>query len=213
MTDELAVQLLARDLLAQGRDEEAAEAWRGLVRAEPESPSAEYGLAAVLYAIDREDEAEAAARRAVAKGMQGALPWLFLARLMNLQSRFEEAEAAYREAVEREPQSEEGRRELAQLVWMRTADLPRARAVLDEAAQTPAITALTVKLLQDAGDDAGAYALAGERALRDPSLHLLAGRAAVRADPEAADRHLKLVPPWVNHLARGKGEIEADLAL
>lgn len=213
MTDERAVQALARGLLAEGRDEEAAEAWRALVRAEPQSPNAEYGLAAVLYAIDREEEAEAACRRAIAKGMPGALPWLFLGRLMNLQSRFDEAEDAYREAVEREPQSEEARRELAHLVWMRTADLARARAVLEAAAQTPGITALTVKLLQDAGDDAGAYALAAERAERDPSLQLLAARAAVRVDPAAADRRLKLLPPWVNPVARAKGEIEADLAL
>jgi tetratricopeptide (TPR) repeat protein len=213
MTDLLTVQALARQRLAEGRDEEAVEAWAEAARAEPDQPEAEFGLAATLYTVGREDEAEAACRRALAKGMAGAQPWLFLGRLFNLQSRLAEAEAAYGEAVEREPQSEDGRRELAQLVWMRTADLGKARAVLDKALQTPAITALTVKLLQNAGDDAGAYALAAERAERDASLHLLAGRAAVRTDPEAADRHLKLVPPWINPVARAKGQIEADLAL
>lgn len=213
MTDERDVHALVRGLLAEQRNDEAAEVWRARVRAEPESPAAEYGLAAVLYAIDEENEAEAAARRAIAKGMDGPEPWLFLGRLMNLQSRFDEAEAAYREAVARDPLVEEGRRELAQLVWMRTADLAKARAVFDDAPQTSGIIALTVKLLQDGGDDAEAYALAAERAERDPSLHHLAARAAVRAAPEAADWHLRLVPPWINARARAKAEIEADLAL
>ncbi len=42
---------------------------------------------------------------------------------------------------------------------------------------------------------------------------MLAARAALRVDPEAADRHLSQAPPWVNALARAKGEIETDLAL
>ena len=204
---------LVRQLLSEGRDEEAVEVWRALVRAQPDDPSTEYGLAAVLYAVAREDEAEAACRRAVAKGLEGAEPWLFLGRLMTLQSRFEEAEEALREAVARDPLSEEGQRELANLVWMRTGDVARARAVLDAAPRTAGITALTVKLLQDAGEHASAYALAAEYAARDPSLHLLAARAALRVDPGACDRHLALTPPWVNSRARAKGEIEADLAL
>ena len=202
-----------RQLLAEGRDEEAVGVWQALVRVDPDNPNTEYGLASVLYAVAREDEAEAACRRAVAKGLDGAEPWLFFGRLMTLQSRFEEAETALREAVVRDPLSEEGRRELANLVWMRTSDVTRARAVLDAAPRTAGITALTVKLLQDAGEHAAAYALAADCAARDPSLQLLAARAALRVDPAASDRHLSLTPPWVNPRARAKGEIEADLAL
>jgi uncharacterized protein (TIGR02466 family) len=213
MADTLATEALARQLLAEGRDDEAVEAWRDLIGAEPDNPNAEYGLAATLYAVAREDEAEAAGRRAIAKGLDGILPWLFLGRLLSLQSRLDEAEDALREAVERDPLSLEARRELSQLIWMRTADLAKARAVLDAAPPTAPATAATVKLLQDAGDDLAAYALAAERAARDPGLHVLAARAAVRVDPEAADRHLALAPPWVNALTRAKGEIEADLAL
>jgi tetratricopeptide (TPR) repeat protein len=213
MHDEHAVHALVRRLLAERRDEEAADVWRERVRAEPGSSSAEYGLAATLYAIDREKEAEAACQRAIAKGMGGSEPWLFLGRLMSLQMRFEEAEAAYREAVGRDPLVADGLRELAQLVWMRTGDLDKARAVFDAAPQTSGVTALTVKLLQDGGDDVEAYALAAERAERDPSLHHLAARAAVRAAPEAADWHLRLMPPWIDAKARAKAEIEADLAL
>jgi uncharacterized protein (TIGR02466 family) len=204
---------LVRQLLSEGRDEEAVEVWRVLVRAEPDNPHTNYGLASVLYTVAREAEAEAACRRAIATGMDGVEPWVFLGRLMTLQSRFQEAEDAFREAVTRDATSEEGQRELAQLIWMRTGDVAKARAFLDAAPPTAALTALKVKLLQDADEHAGAYALAAERAERDPSLHLLAARVAVRVQPAACDRHLALIPPWVNPRARAKAEIEADLAL
>ena len=213
MADLLAVQLLARSLLAEGRDAAAVAAWRTLVAEAPDDPSAEYGLAATLYAVGQEDDAEAACRGAIAKGMDGAEPWLFLGRLLTLQSRLAEAEDTFLEAVTRDPLSAEAQRELAQLVWMRTADVIKARAALDVAPPTAALTAVTVKLLQDAGEHAMAYALAAERADRDPSLQVLAARAALRVDPVACDHHLALAPPWVNALARAKGEIEADLAL
>jgi tetratricopeptide (TPR) repeat protein len=213
MADLPAAQALARRLLAEGRDEEAVLAWRALVEAEPEHPAAEYGFAATLYTVGREEEAEAACRRALGKGLDGPEPWLFLGRLLTLQSRLEEAEAAFAEAVGRDPLSPEAQRELAQLVWMRTADVARARAALDAAPPTAALTAVTVKLLQDADAHAAAYALATQRADRDPSLQVLAARAALRVDPQACDHHLALAPPWVNPASRAKGEIEADLAL
>ncbi len=213
MDDVSATHALVRQLLSEGRDEEAVEIWRALVRADPDNPYANYNLASVLYAVAQEEEAESACRTALAKGLEGVEPGLFLGRLMILQSRFEEAEGALREAVARDPLSEEGQRELANLIWMRTGDVARARAVLDAAPPTAGITALTVKLLQDAGEDAAAYALAAERAGRDASLRLLAARAALRVDPSACDGHLASVPPWVNPRARAKGEIEADLAL
>jgi tetratricopeptide (TPR) repeat protein len=211
--EELATHTLTRMLASQGRDVEAAEAWQALVAAAPHSAGAHYGLAAALYTVGREEGAEAACLGAIAQGMDRVEPWMFLGRLRNMQSRFEPAEQAYREAVARDPLSVDAQRELAQLIWMRTADVARARALLDAAPPTADLTALTVKLLQDAGDHPAAYALAAERAERDASLHLLAARAALRVDPGVCDRHLQRVPPWVNPRARAKGEIEADLAL
>jgi predicted Zn-dependent protease len=210
---ELATQTLARMLMSQGREGEAVAAHEALVRAAPDSPSADYALAAILYSVGREDEAEAACRRAIAKGMDRVDAWLFLGRLCNIQSRFEEAEAAYRKAVDCDPLVVDAQRELAQIVWMRTADVAKARAALDAAPPNGALTAVTVKLLQDAAEDAAAFALASERADRDPNLNLLAARAGLRVDAEAADRRMRQTPPWINPLARGKGEIEIDLAL
>jgi len=208
-----ATQVLAHILSEQGRLDEAAQAFAALAQAAPDHAGAEFGLAAALYRAGREGEAEAAGRRAIDKGMDRLETWLFLARLLNLQSRLDDAEAAYRSAVERDPLSAEAQRELAQLIWMRTADAAQASAVLDAAPPTAGLTAVKVKLLQDAGEEAAAYALAAQRAVRDPSLLVLAARAALRIDPVRADAHLAAAPEWVNALARAKAQIEVDLAL
>jgi tetratricopeptide (TPR) repeat protein len=208
-----ATQVLTHILNEQGRFDEAAQAFAALAQAAPDHAGAEFGLAAALYSAAREAEAEAAARRAIEKGMDRLETWLFLARLLNLQGRLDEAEDAYRSAVEHDPLSAEAQRELVQLIWMRTADAGQASAVLDAAPATAGLTAVKVKLLQDAGEEAAAYALASERAARDPSLLVLAARAALRIDPERADAHLKAAPAWINALARAKAQIEIDLAL
>jgi hypothetical protein len=73
--------------------------------------------------------------------------------------------------------------------------------------------AITVRLLQAAGDNAGAYALAATRADQDPTLNVLAARAGLGIDPEAADRRLSAAPPGVTPRAHANGLIEVDLAL
>jgi len=208
-----AAQALAQILNGQGRFDEAAQVFAALAQAAPDHAGAQFGLAAALYSAGREGEAEAAGRRAIDKGMDVLETWLFLGRLLNLQGRLDEAEEAYRTAVERDPLSTEAQRELAQLIWMRTADAAQASAVLDDAPPTAGLTAVKVKLLQDAGEETAAYAVAAQRALRDPSLLVLAARAALRIDPERADAHLTAAPEWVNAPARAKARIEVDLAL
>jgi tetratricopeptide (TPR) repeat protein len=211
--DASAAHTLARLLASQGRDEAAAETYAALAHALPEDSNAEYALAISLYVVGREAESEAALNRAIAKGAEGPDVWVTLGRVMTLQARFAESEEAYREAVTRDPLSVDAHRELAQIVWMRTADVAKAREALDAAPPTAALTAVTVKLLQDADEHAAAFALACERADRDPSLNVLAGRAGLRVDPAAAAGRLKMAPPWIDPPTRAKGEIEADLAL
>jgi Tfp pilus assembly protein PilF len=186
---------------------------RQAVRLAPGDGAAEFALASICFRLGREAEAEAAARRALAKGMDDAPVHLLLGRILNRQSRFAEGESAWRAAIRREPSSPQGQRELSELVWMQTGDLAKARAALDAAPQTAEIVSITVNLLQAAGEEAQAYSLAAARAMRDPSLHVLAARAALRADASAADRHLALALPEVTPLARAKTEIEVDLAL
>jgi len=186
---------------------------REAVRFTPDDGPAEFALASICYRLGKKAEAEAAARHAIAKGMDESHCHLLLGRLLTKQGRLAEAEAAWRAAIRRDPASPQGQRELAELVWMQSGDLAKARSELDAAPQTAEIVTITVHLLQSAGADKDAYALAAARAARDPSLHLVAARAALAIDPQAADRHLLATPPGFSPAARAKAEIEVDLAL
>jgi len=186
---------------------------RQAVRLAPGDGAAEFALASICFRLGNEADAETAALRAIAKGMDDVHVHLLLGRILTRQSRFAEAEGAWRAAIRRDPATAQGQRELSELVWMQTGDLAKARAALEDAPQTAEIVSIAVNLLQGAGEDAQAYELAAARATADPSLHVLAARAALRVDPALADRHLALAPSGVTPLARAKTEIEADLAL
>jgi len=186
---------------------------REAVRLAPGDGAAEFALASICYRLGNEADAEAATRRAIAAGLDDSHAYLLLGRILNRQSRFAEAESAWRAAIRRDPASPQGQRELAELVWMQTGDLAKARAELDAAPQTAEIVTIAVNLLQGAGEEKAAYALAAARAARDPSLHVIAARAALAIDPAAAERHLAAAPAGITPLARAKTEIEVDLAL
>jgi Flp pilus assembly protein TadD len=186
---------------------------RHAVRLAPDDCSALFAVASISFRLGDESEAEAAARRAIAKGMDDLGAHLLLGRIFDKQGRFAEAQEAYRTVVRRNPSSPQAQRELAKLVWMQTGDLAKARAELDAAPQTHEIVAITVRLLQDAGEEEAAYALAAARADRDPTLNVLAARAGLRIDPLDSDRRLAAVPPGTTPASRAKAEIEVDLAL
>lgn len=184
---------------------------RRAVQLAPEDGAAEFALASICYRLGHEADAEASTRRAIAKGMDDLHSHLLLGRILKKQGRFSEAEAAYRMAVRHDPASPQAQRELAELIWMQTGDLIRARAALDAAPQTSEIVTITVRLLQAAGAEKEAYDLAAARARHNPSLHVLAARAGLAIGPVACDRHLASAPP--GGTARAKAEIEVDLAL
>jgi uncharacterized protein (TIGR02466 family) len=208
-----AVEALAKLLAARGRPDEAVAVHQSLVTASAGHPLAEFGLARILLEVGRDIDAEAACRRGIARGLGGAEPWVFLGRVLYGQGRFDEAEHAFRAAVRRDPASPDAHRELAQLIWMRTGDIAQARAELDAALPSPALTSVTVRLLENAGKEVEACALAAERADRDPVLAVLAARAALRIDPQAAARRLAAAPASADPVALAKGWIEVDLAL
>jgi len=183
------------------------------VRLEPRDGAAQFAFASVCNRLGWEGEAEAATRQAIVLGIDDVHSHQLLGRILNKQGRAAEAEAAYRQAVRRDTSSPQAQRELAELVWMRTGDIAQARAELDAAPQTADIVAITVRLLQAAGEDEAAYALAAARADRNPVLNVLAARAGLRIDPQAADRLLAAASPGASPDARAKGEIEVDLAL
>ena len=186
---------------------------RHAVRLAPDDSAAQFALASISHRLGNDAEAEAATRRAIANGMDDVRSYQLLGRILYKQGRFGEAEAAYRQAVRSDPSSPQAQRELAHLIWMLTGDLSQARAELDVAPQTREIVAITVRLLQAAGEDEAAYGLAAARADRDPMLNVLAARAGLKIDPHGADRRLSAAPPGASPDARAKGEIEVDLAL
>ena len=186
---------------------------RQAVRLAPQDGAAQFALASIAFRMGDEAEAESAARRAIQLGMDDSHSHVLLGRLFNRQGRLEEAETAWRKAVRKNPSSPQAQRELAGLVWMRTGDLAKARAELDAAPQTHDIVAVTVRLLQDAGDEAGAYAFVAARAARDPSLNVLAARTGLKFDPQESDRHLAAAPKNVTPQTLAKAQVEVDLAL
>jgi tetratricopeptide (TPR) repeat protein len=144
--------------------------------------------------------------------MDDAPVFALLGRILGKQGRLDEAETAWRQAVRRNPSSPQSQRELADVVWMQTGDVARARAELDAAPQTAEIVTITMRLLQAAGLDRAAFDLVARAAARDPSLHVMAARAALSLDPRLADQHLSAAPPPMTP-AFAKAGIEADLAL
>ena len=186
---------------------------RQAVRLAPQDGGTQFALASIAAALGEEEEAESAARRAIKLGLDDIHSYVLLGRLFNKQGRLEEAETAWRKAVRCDPSSPQAQRELAQLVWMQTGDLARARAELDAAPQSHDIVAVTVRLLQDAGDEAGAWALVRAAADRDPSLNVLAARTGLKFDLQDSDRRLTAAAPGITPQARAKAEIEVDLAL
>src|SRR5690606_9549427 len=122
------------DLLKRlGRLDDALALREAQVKARPTSSVSEHNLAGLLGDMRRYAEAEAAVRRAFAKGGDAPETWLVLARALSGQEKHDEAEQAYRQAAARRPAYVEALRELAQLIWMRTADAALALAPVREA--------------------------------------------------------------------------------
>ena len=190
-----------------------AQNLREAARLAPGDGAAEFALASICNKLGEEAEAEAAARRALAKGEDEAPVHALLGRILARQGRLDEAEKAWRAAARRMPALPQAQRELADLVWMRTGDVHQARVALDAAPQTPEITTILVHLLETAGEVQAAYDIAAARAARDPSLHLLAARTALRLDPRVARSHLDSLPGGIMTAAQNKAAIETDLAL
>ncbi len=130
----VAIQALeASALKALGRLEEALALRLAQTRHLPNSAVAEHNLASLLGDMSRVEDAEAAARRALAKGGDAPETWLVLARALLGQSRHDDARAAFAQALKRRPDYVDAVRDLAQLIWMQTADIDAALVPVDAA--------------------------------------------------------------------------------
>ena len=194
--DAAATWPLQADLLKQlGRLDEALALRFAQVKARPTSSVSEHNLAALLGDMHRHVEAEAAVRRAFAKGGDAPETWLVLARSLAGQEKGDGAEQAYRQAVSRRPTHVEALRELAQLIWMRTADATRAlapvREALDRAPGDSGVRCLLGLLMDYTGSTPREVwsALVEGEARRDPALDLAAASAALSFDRDLALDH------------------------
>lgn len=155
-----------------------------------------HNLAGALGDAHCFDESLAMVERALEKGLDAPETWLVKARALAGVSRYDEAEAAYAEAIRRRPTFADAHADLAQLVWMRTADSTAALAALEKA-QPPAgldlpLLMVKARLLEYAEGDAAAYAAIADLAVmarQHAPLQLTASRLAKGLDPDRAHQH------------------------
>src|SRR5260221_2644294 len=108
-----------------------AARWRAALAANPDDRIAWHNLAAAEGDLGRAAEAETAARRAIALGLATPETHIVLARALQALRRLDEAEKAFEEAISLKPTYVDAQRDLAQLVWMRTARADLALARID----------------------------------------------------------------------------------
>lgn len=186
---------LQADLLKLlGRLDEALALRVAQAKARPISSVSEHNLAALLGDMRRHVEAEAAVRRAFEKGGDAPETWLVLARSLAGQEKYDDGEHAYRQAVARRPAYVEALRELAQLIWMRTADAARAlapvRDALDSAPGDSGLRGLLGLLMDYTGSaPREVWGTLVEGGVRNPAIDLAAANAALSFDLDLALDH------------------------
>jgi tetratricopeptide (TPR) repeat protein len=190
-----AVRVCASALRALGLNAAARPLLERYVAANPTSAVAEHNLAAALGDLGDVAGAARAARRALDKGGKAPETWLVMGRALQGLGRLQEAEAAFRHSLALRPAQIATRRDLAQLIWMRTGDRVAAMAPF-ETADVPTemhqtLIALGTAAMLDMTSDRAAYAwlkpfLAGPGG---SGLHLAAAKAAGGFDPQLALSH------------------------
>lgn len=183
----------ANDLKAQGRLDEAVAAYRAIVDLAPQNPAVLHNLAGGLADAGRNGEALQWVRRAIAAGGNAPETWLLLARVEAAEGNHDAALRAFRGVLERRPSDSTAHKELAQLIWMLTAD--RAKAIEELSAAIAAhpqvldLRLVRAQIIGQTGDAKGEYAEALE-ALRlgggHPYLELAASNSALAAGEAAA---------------------------
>lgn len=158
----------------------------------PGKASSHHNLAAALGDAGHAEQAEAAAQQTFALGGDAPETWLVLARALQSQNRFDEAEAAFAQAVRRRAGYTDALRDHAQLIWMRTGDLEKALAPLNElpsGAEAPRLQVIKARLFEAAGDPRGGYDLLTREAATDPEIQITAAHLALGFDPSIALAH------------------------
>jgi tetratricopeptide (TPR) repeat protein len=200
--------LYAQALGASGREIEALAVWKKAAEAYADNNLAHHNCAVMQERLGLFAEAIASARRAIALGSDAADTWAVLARALQGAGYYDDAEQTYREALRRRPLMGDVHRDLAQLVWMRTADVIAAtedlRRSIAAAPGTPVLIAQLAKALCFGGKEEAAYTLLVDeikraktisammeisassvaRSLKNPAAALGHAERAVRVEPE-----------------------------
>lgn len=185
--DVLSVQIAA--LRAIGRFDDALETHRRITSTWPDTVFGWHNMAALLGDMGRGAESLDAIDRALAAGGDAAATWLVRARACWMVDDAEGAETSYRQALARAPAMTEAACELAQLIWLRTADAEAAAEPLTPALIAGGSAAQILfnqsQLLRAKGEALQAGRLLMDAAHRRPgdvAVQFLAVRAAVEAD-------------------------------
>lgn len=173
----------ARNARAAGRHAEAAEAWRRAIALSPDEGVLYHNWAAALGDLRRHAEAAAALEAGFAKGLTAHQSYLVLARAKAGLLDHDAARAAYERYLASAPGDAVAQTELAQLVWMQTADAGLALQALDAAiGRSPPQADLIVaryRLIGEMGDREGAHAGLEALLLRaGPDVQVLAAASA-----------------------------------
>jgi tetratricopeptide (TPR) repeat protein len=190
----------ARQAKVAGDLRTAGALYAQAVAERPNSAVAEHNLASTLGDLGDFAGAVEASARALAKGSTAPETWLVHARALQGAGDLVAAEAAFLSAIAMREDYVTAHRDLAQLRWMRTADVGAALAAVD-AERVPALATVEAVVLMSAGEPARAAAALHRAMARvpDAGLHLLAANAqAALGDAEAQLAHataaLRLAP-------------------
>lgn len=168
----------ARQAKAAGDLRGAAALYARAAVERPDSAVAEHNLASTLGDLGDFAGAASASARAIAKGSTAPETWLVHARALQGTGELDAAEAAFLRAIGLRRDYATAHRDLAQLRWMRTADVGTALAAIDSA-RIPALASVEAVVLLSAGEPARAAAVLDRAIARGPdaALHLLAANA------------------------------------
>ncbi len=168
----------ARQAKAAGDLRGAAALYARAAVERPDSAVAEHNLASTLGDLGDFAGAASASARAIAKGSTAPETWLVHARALQGTGELDAAEAAFLRAIGLRRDYATAHRDLAQLRWMRTADVGTALAAIDSA-RIPALASVEAVVLLSAGEPARAAAVLDRAIARAPDapLHLLAANA------------------------------------
>lgn len=125
------LQAKAKALKSEGRLDEAIECHRKIYSLTPSDGIALHNFASTLGDKGLFEETIEIAEKALSTGLNAPETWLVYARALLGEQCTEEAEKAYRKAVALRPGDLAAHRELAQIIWMTTADAEKALAPIN----------------------------------------------------------------------------------